>query len=320
MSSDSFLRKIYVQGDRIMLVVVWIMCLNSVAIAGWYDTWQTAGLVSVPLALISTAAIVFATGSLLTRLVNATVFMSLAAAVIHQGHGMIELHFAIFGLLAFLLYYRDWRPLVFASLVAAAHHILFDILQRSGVPVYVMDHHHGLEYIAIHVAYVVMEVAILLYMAHSIRSEALQSAEIADLGTRLAVIDGVIDVRIPVQAESAFARGFREFMAAIARSIGAAHSSAVRLAAATKELQGSADCAREAVTHQETAARSMAGAAGQMTQASEQAAEQSRDALAAATSAQADSERGRAAVSQSLELLRELQAALQEAGERSCSA
>lgn len=44
MPSDSYLRKIYVQGDRIMLVVVWIMCLNSVAMAGWaaVDALQTA--------------------------------------------------------------------------------------------------------------------------------------------------------------------------------------------------------------------------------------------------------------------------------------
>ena len=28
MSPDRYLRKIYVQGDRIMLAVVWLMCLN----------------------------------------------------------------------------------------------------------------------------------------------------------------------------------------------------------------------------------------------------------------------------------------------------
>jgi len=313
MSSDGYLRKIYVQGDRIMLAVVWLMCLNSLAIAGWYDTWQTALLVSVPLVLVSTVVVWFASGSLVARLVNATVFMCFAAAIIHQGHGMIELHFAIFALLAFLLYYRDWRPIVLASAVVAVHHILFDILQRDGVPVFLMDHHHGLEYVAVHAAYVVFEAVILVYMAISIRIEAVESAEIAALGARLAIVDGVIDVRVPAAAGSPFARGFREFMAAIARPVGAAHNSAIRLASATKQLQVSADCAREAVTHQEEAAQRMADAAGQMTQAAEQSAEQSRDALAAATSAQADAERGRTAVSQSLELLRQLETAVQDA-------
>jgi len=132
--SDRYLRNIYVQGDRIMLVVVWLICLNSLALGSWYDTWQTALLVSIPLALLSTAAVIFATGSLLARLTNATVFMCLAAAVIHQGHGMIELHFAIFCLLAFLLYYRDWKPLVAASVVVAVHHLLFDTLNVAACP------------------------------------------------------------------------------------------------------------------------------------------------------------------------------------------
>ena len=314
MTSDAYLRKIYVQGDRIMLAVVWLMCLNSLAIAGWYGTWPTALLVSLPLALLASAVVWLASGSLVARLVHATVFMCLAAAVIHQGHGMIELHFAIFTLLAFLLYYRDWRPVVLAATVVAIHHLLFDILQRSGAPVYLMDDHHGLEYVVVHAAYVVFEAVILVFMAVSIRKEAVESGEIASLGSRLAIVDGVIDVRVPLEAGSPFARGFRQFMAAIAQAIGAAHRSAVRLAASTHLLHASARNAREAVLHQEDAAQRMAESADQMAQISEEAARQSRGALAAATSAQSDAERGRAAMSQSLELLRALEASVQEAG------
>jgi methyl-accepting chemotaxis protein len=304
-----------------MLAVAWFMALNSLLIAPWYSTWQTALLVSVPLALLSTAVVLFAAGSLSARLVNAVVFMCFAAAIIHQGHGMIELHFAIFALLAFLLYYRDWRPIALASFVVAVHHVVFDILQRSGVPVYLMDHHHGFQFVALHAAYVVFEAVILVYMAVSSRIEAVQSGEIAALGTRLAVVDGIIDlrvplegVRIPANAGSPFARGFREFMVAIAGAIGSAHTSATRLAGATKQLNASAGSAREAVAHQEEAARLMATAADQMMHSSEDAAQQSRDALAAATSAQSDAERGRATVSKSLELLRQLEAAVQDAG------
>ena len=227
---------------------------------------------------------------------------------------MIELPFSIFALLAFLLYYRDWRPVVLGGVVVAVHHVVFDILQRKGTPVYLMDHHHGLEDVAVHACYVVFEAVILVSMAVSIRIDAVESAEIAALGARLAIVDGMTDVRVPAVAGSPFARGFREFMAAIARTIGSAHNSAVRLAAATRQLHALADCAREAVTHQEEAAQRMAVAAAQMTEASEQAAQPSREALAAATSAQSDSDRGRAAVSQSVELLRQLEAAVQDAG------
>jgi methyl-accepting chemotaxis protein len=314
MSSDRYLRHIYVQGDRIVLAVVWLMCLNSLALATWYDTWQTALFVSIPLALISSAAVFFASGSLFTRLVNGTVFMGLAAAVIHQGHGMIELHFAIFCLLAFLLYYRDWEPLVMGSVVVAIHHVLFDILQRAGSPVYPMDHHHGLEYVDIHAAYVVAEDVILVYMAASIRAEAIESAEISALGTRMAVVDGVIDLRVPSEADSPFAEGFQEFIGCMARTIGSARRSATRLAHATDQLTSSAGSAREAVANQEESAQRMVETVGQMMDTSEEAVQQSRDALDAATSAQADAERSRVTVNQSLKRIRQLEAAVQDAG------
>jgi methyl-accepting chemotaxis protein len=51
-----------------------------------------------------------------------------------------------------------------------------------------------------------------------------------------------------------------------------------------------------------------------MMRSSEDAAHQSREALVAATSAQSDAERGRATVGKSLELMRQLEAAVQDAG------
>lgn len=314
MPSDRYLRQIYVQGDRIMLGVVWLMCVNSLALVSWYDTWQTALLVSVPLALISSAAVFFASGSLLARLTNGTVFMCLAAAVIHQGHGMIELHFAIFCLMAFLLYYRDWRPLLLGGIVVAVHHLVFDMLQRRGVPVYVMEHHNGLGYVAVHAAYVVVEGGILAFMAASIRDEAVQSAEISALGTRMAIVDGVIDLRIPAEVDSPFGRGFQDFIGAVAGAIGSARKSARRLAHATAQLNTSATSAREAVANQEESALQIANTVDQMMQTSEDAVQQSREALAAAASAQADTGRSRATVSESLELMRQLEAAVKDAG------
>jgi hypothetical protein len=41
--------------------------------------------------------------------------MVFSALTIQQSQGMIESHFGIFTLLAFLLYYRDWRPIVAAA-------------------------------------------------------------------------------------------------------------------------------------------------------------------------------------------------------------
>jgi hypothetical protein len=46
-----------------------------------------------------------------------------SALLIHVTGGRIETHFHIFGSLAFLAFYRDWRVLVTATLVVVADHL-----------------------------------------------------------------------------------------------------------------------------------------------------------------------------------------------------
>ncbi|MGI8671835.1 MAG: ATP-binding protein, partial [Luteitalea sp.] len=58
----------------------------------------------------------------LTRHVVATCQMLMSGLLIHLTGGRIETHFHVFGSLAFLAYYRDWRVLIPATLVIAADH------------------------------------------------------------------------------------------------------------------------------------------------------------------------------------------------------
>src|ERR1700733_13663408 len=63
-------------------------------------------------------------GEAITRHVIAVAQMLASALLIHLTGGRIETHFHIFGCLAFLAFYRDWRVLVTASVVTAADHIV----------------------------------------------------------------------------------------------------------------------------------------------------------------------------------------------------
>jgi signal transduction histidine kinase len=60
----------------------------------------------------------------LTRHVVAAAQMLWSALLIHITGGRIETHFHIFGSLAFLAIYRDWRVLVTATLVIAGDHVV----------------------------------------------------------------------------------------------------------------------------------------------------------------------------------------------------
>lgn len=61
-------------------------------------------------------------GSVLTRHSIAVGQILMSALLIHFSGGRIETHFHIFGSLAFLAFYRDWRVLATATLVTAADH------------------------------------------------------------------------------------------------------------------------------------------------------------------------------------------------------
>lgn len=61
-------------------------------------------------------------GMALTRYMIAIAQMMMSALLIHLSGGRIETHFHIFGSLAFLAFYRDWRTLVVASAVVALDH------------------------------------------------------------------------------------------------------------------------------------------------------------------------------------------------------
>ncbi len=66
-------------------------------------------------------------GKPLTRFIIAVAQMLTSALLIHLTGGRIETHFHVFGSLAFLSFYRDWRVLIPATVVVAVDHIVREI-------------------------------------------------------------------------------------------------------------------------------------------------------------------------------------------------
>ena len=68
-----------------------------------------------------------------TRYVIAIAQMLMGALLIHLTGGRIETHFHVFGSLAFLAFYRDWRVLIPATIVVALDHMLRGIFWPQSV-------------------------------------------------------------------------------------------------------------------------------------------------------------------------------------------
>jgi PAS domain S-box-containing protein len=85
----------------------------------WSATLLGALIVSLPVWLAMAHP-----GKSLTRQVIAIAQMLMSGLLIHLTMGRIETHFHVFGSLAFLAFYRDWRVLVTASVVTATDHFV----------------------------------------------------------------------------------------------------------------------------------------------------------------------------------------------------
>src|SRR5579859_3326782 len=143
LAESEYLTRLRAVGDRLLLGVIGLLMLASLGLASWYGTWTEALVIGLPAAIVPAWLVASSPGVLVTRCAIAASLVIFTALEIHQAHGMIELHFGFFVLLAFLLFYRDWVPLVVAAGLTAVHHLALDYLQRSGAPVWVFAANTG---------------------------------------------------------------------------------------------------------------------------------------------------------------------------------
>lgn len=162
--------------NKLFLLVLGALFLFSLGLAQWNGTWTPALLVGLPAALIPTCFILMKPQALLTKFVVGAALMVLSALHIQQTFGMVEMHFGIFVLLAFLLFYQDWRVIVVAAAVIAVHHLLFNYLQEAGFPTMCLTK-PSLGIVFIHAAYVVIETAVLSYLAILLNRETHHAAD-----------------------------------------------------------------------------------------------------------------------------------------------
>ena len=139
-------RAIFRQTDRLFAGLLAFQWLVGVGCALWLSPLAWEGLSSsthphlgaalylggVVVALPIFLALVYPGGAI-TRHTIAMAQMFYSALLIHLTGGRPETHFHIFGSLAFLAFYRDWRVLLTASAVVAGDHFLRGLLWPQAV-------------------------------------------------------------------------------------------------------------------------------------------------------------------------------------------
>ena len=198
-------RRVYERTDLLFGLLLELQWLAAVACAVWLSpkSWAASNqthpyvwaalLIGGIISAIPLLLVFWRPGSVVTRHAVAVSQMLYSALLIHLTGGRIETHFHIFGSLAFLAFYRDWRVLVTASAVVAADSFIRGIVWPEsvfGTPV--TETWRWLE----HAAWVVFEDIFLIRCCIQSVSEMRDIAERqAELETTNSHIDAIVRER-----------------------------------------------------------------------------------------------------------------------------
>lgn len=179
-------QRIYCQTDRMFAVLMTVQWLAGIFAAMVISprTWigqsseihmhvWTAIFLGGVISIFPICLALFYPGRSVTRYTIAVGQMLMSSLLIHLTGGRIETHFHVFGSLAFLSFYRDWRVLVPATVVVAADHLLRGVFYPQSVfGVLTPDKWRWVE----HAAWIVFEDIFLIISCRRSQSEMKQIA------------------------------------------------------------------------------------------------------------------------------------------------
>jgi len=268
--------------DRLMLVACTLLLAVCVGMAAFMGGIAEALLVGVPALAVPLGLYLAAPGSLAVRLAVAASLMVFSALMIQLSQGLIEMHFGIFALLAFLLAYCDWRPVVFAAGVIAVHHLGFDAMQRAGLGVYVFPEAQGFGWVLLHAAYVVVEAGVLCHLAVMLARMVERSQQAVEFAASVA--DGRLDHAFDRRAvaDSPMIAALERMQSRLVATLKTAGGSARQVTAASASLADAARRIAEGSSDQTTAAGAAASAVEQIGASMNTIAQSAQQARAAA--------------------------------------
>jgi methyl-accepting chemotaxis protein len=287
-----------VAADRLMLATLWGCVVGAAGLGLYYGGLASALLISVPVAGLFTALTLARPGAALNGIAAGVFVMVIVALHIHLGRGTTELHFGVFALMAFLLAYRDWKPIVAAAGTIAAHHALFNQLQLAGVGVYCFVEPSVPRLLA-HAGYVVAEATALCLIARAMARDATQGRDIRALTAQIER-DGRIDLAAAatVAVHTPMGSQLQDVLKRVSGVVEQVASTTGSLSVASHEIAHGNQDLSSRTEQQASNLQQTAASMEQLTATVKQNADAAKAANQLAASASAVAERGGAVVGQ----------------------
>jgi methyl-accepting chemotaxis protein len=233
---------VYRVADRLLLGVLAICQLATVGIAIHFGEVRLALGVGLPVLGVAALLVLLQPAALVTRLYMAFAFMAITALQIQIARGMTEMHFGMFVSLAFLLAYRDWKPIAVAAVSVAVHHAGFNAMQSLGWgPVCFTEPSWWL--VGLHASYAAVQSVLQMMMARRLEQDARLGSELARVTQSMQGADGrlrldLLSIRVQTPLGRDLMAALERISSVLREVAGTAES--VRLAS-VEIAQGNAD-------------------------------------------------------------------------------
>lgn len=189
-----------------ILIFRYVLCaqfLLAVIIGFITDQLSPAFFIGLPAIVAPLALSYWQPNALASRCAIGIAIQIMTALHIHQSFGLIEMHFEVFVMLAFLAYFRDWKVILISTLTVAVHHIGFFFMQQSGAAVFIFETGHvSYSMLLIHAAFALTEGIVLMLMAYRAFDEGIASLEVKDAIAVILKDDKTIDLTAKVSTST----------------------------------------------------------------------------------------------------------------------
>ncbi|WP_081629839.1 methyl-accepting chemotaxis protein [Thiomonas sp. FB-6] len=289
-----------VRADSLMGITLAVVFAISGGLAWFTNSLGEAASIGLPALLVPLAVALLVPGSLASRCAFGAAYMVFCALMIQQAGGMIEMHFGIFVLLALLIVYGDWRPIVLAAALIAVHHVLFNYLQEQHQGIELFKDGASWFIVAVHALYVVFEAVILIYVAHVLRAEAnmlgAEPREVTGAMGRLAAGDFSQAIRVRDGDRSSVIASMASMRDTLAALIASVRASADQLLSASSQVASTSESLSQATSDQAASVEQTSATVEQSTSSIRQSADNARQTDAMARQAATQASEGGTAV------------------------
>jgi len=173
------------------------LLIETIALSFFYDSYLEIILIGLPTTLMCLLMLKQQPHAAITKHCIALGVMIFACLHIHQMNGLIEMHFELFILLAFLIVLHDWRVYISALLLVGVHHLSFYLMQTNDVGVYVFSQDRLVfSNVIIHALYFAIECAVAGYIAKTLNQERIVGTELSRAAKKIMGNGDVVDLKV----------------------------------------------------------------------------------------------------------------------------